>query len=141
MSQRRILVDTGAIYAFVTRTDPHHEAAKSFVAAWLEQRGTFVLPDVVFAETMTLFKARLGARIALRVGRELRQNPDWSWRPLGQAGERDTWTLFQRYDDKEWSYTDCAILAVARRSKVQRVFAFDHHFDQMPEVERLPKNG
>jgi predicted nucleic acid-binding protein len=88
MSHRRILVDTGAIYAFVTRTDPHHEAAKSFVKSWLEGRRTFVLADVVFAETMTLFKARLGVRIALQVGRELRRNPAYSWTPLGKEGEQ-----------------------------------------------------
>jgi predicted nucleic acid-binding protein len=138
MSARRILVDTGAIYAFVTRTDPHHEAAKEFVRTWLERRGTFLLPDIVFAETMTLFKARLGPRIALRVGAELRQNPAWSWLSLGEAGERDTWALFQRFNDKEWSYTDCAILALAQREKVRQVFGFDRHFDQMPEIERLP---
>lgn len=113
MSDRRILIDTGAIYAFVTRTDPHHQAAKSFIRTWLEDDRAFVLPDVVFAETMTLFKARLGARIALRVGHELRQNPTYSWTPPGEEGERDTWALFHRYDDKGWSYTDCAILALA----------------------------
>lgn len=138
MSDPRILVDTGAIYAFVTRTDPHHEAAKSFVRAWLEGQRVFVLADVVFAETMTLFKARLGAAIALRVGHELRRNPAYSWTALGEESERDTWALFQRYDDKEWSYTDCAILALSQREKVPRVFAFDRHFDQMPELERLP---
>lgn len=138
MSDRRIIVDTGAIYAFVTRSDPHHEAAESFVRAWLERSGLFVLPDVVFAETMTLFKARLGTGIALRVGRELRRNPAYLWIPLGVEAERDTWALFQRYDDKEWSYTDCAILTLAQREKVPRVFAFDRHFDQMPDIERLP---
>lgn len=138
MSNQRMLVDTGAIYAFVTRTDPHHEAAKSFTGTWLDRHRVFVLPDVVFAETMTLFKARLGARIALRAGHELRRNPAYTWTPLGEEGERDTWALFQRYHDKEWSYTDCAILALSKREKVPRVFAFDHHFDQMPEIKRLP---
>ncbi len=138
MSDRRVLVDTGALYAFVTRTDRHHEAADSFIRTWLKERRVFVLPDVVFAETMTLFKARLGARIALRVGHELRRNPAYQWLPLGKDGERDTWALFQRYEDKEWSYTDCAILAVSQREKVPQVFAFDHHFDQMPDIERLP---
>lgn len=139
MSHRRVLIDTGAIYAFVTRTDPHHEAAKRFTKAWLQSSGVFVLTEVVFAETMTLFKARLGTGIALRVGHELRRNPAYSWSFLGEDGERDTWALFQRYDDKDWSYTDCAILAVAQRQKVPRVFAFDHHFDQMPALERLPR--
>lgn len=138
MSAPGVLVDTGAIFAFVTRTDPHHEAAKEFVHSWLERSGVFLLADVVFAETMTLLKARISAAIAIRVGEELRRNPCYSWIALGEAGERDTWAIFQRYDDKEWSYTDCAILTLARREEISRVFAFDRHFSQMPDIERLP---
>ena len=141
MSSKRVLIDTGAIYAFVTRTDPHHEAAKRFIRSWLEEGGIFVLADWVFAETMTLFKARLGTQIALRVGQELRRNPAYSWIALGEEGERDTWAAFQRYDDKAWSYTDCAVWVLSQREKVPAVFAFDRHFSQMPGIERLPQGG
>jgi predicted nucleic acid-binding protein len=138
MGNPRILIDTGAIYAFVTRTDPHHNAAKQFVAGWLAQEGVFVLPDVVFAEAMTLLKARVGAEIAIRVGRELRQNPAYSWLAFDEASERETWAVFQRFADKDWSYTDCAILTLARRERITSVFAFDHHFSQMPMIKRAP---
>lgn len=140
MNGPRVLVDTGAIYAFVTRTDANHEAAKKFVESWLKRSGYFVLADVVFAETMTLLKARLGTQVALRVGRELRRNPAYTWMRLGEKGERDTWALFQRYDDKDWSYTDCAILALGHRERISQVFAFDRHFSQMPDITRLPKS-
>ena len=139
MAGQRLLIDTGAIYAFVTRSDPHHEAAKGFVREWLDQQGVFVLTDVVFAETMTLLKARLGSEIAIRVGRELRRNPAYSWRHLGEEGEREAWAIFQRYSDKEWSYTDCSILAVARRERIPAVFAFDQHFLQMTGMRRVPQ--
>lgn len=135
---RRTLIDTGAIYAFVTRTDEHHETAKQFVREWLDQDGVFILLDVVFAETMTLIKARLGAELAVRVGRELRQNRAYAWLPVGDEGERETWAVFQRFQNKDWSYTDCALLASARREKVATIFAFDRHFLQMPELKRLP---
>jgi predicted nucleic acid-binding protein len=96
MGTPRILIDTGAIFAFVTRTGSHHEAAKRFVREWLDQEGIFTLLDV------------------------------------------DTWAVFQRFTDKEWSYTDCAMLASARREKISAVFAFDRHFLQMPGIERHP---
>ena len=59
MAAPRILIDTGAIYAFVTRSDRNHKAARRFVERWLDRRGIFVLVDSVFAETMTLLKVRL----------------------------------------------------------------------------------
>ncbi|MFL6193677.1 MAG: type II toxin-antitoxin system VapC family toxin [Thermoanaerobaculia bacterium] len=139
MGRPRILIDTGAIYAFVTRTDAHHEQAKRFVREWLDQQGIFVLSDMVFAETMTLLKARLGAEIAIRVGQELRQNPVYVWIGLGEAGEHETWAAFERFADKDWSYTDCALLVLARREAIPFVFAFDRHFAQMPGIERLPR--
>ena len=141
MGTSRILIDTGAIFAFVTRTDVHHEAAKHFVRDWLDRDGVFILLDIVFAETMTLLKARLGAEVAVRVGRELRQNSAYAWLPVGDEGERDTWAVFQRFQDKDWSYTDCALLASARREKISGIFAFDRHFLQMPEIERLPASS
>ncbi len=134
----RLLIDTGAIFAFVARNDPNHRAAVAFSKSWLDRRGRFVLPDVVFAETMTVLKVRLGSAIALRVGRELRRNPAYQWLPLGDEGELDTWAIFQRFDDKTWSYTDCAVLSIARRLRIPQVFAFDRHFLQMPEIQRVP---
>jgi len=94
--------------------------------------------DLVFFETMTLLKQRLGAQIALRVGQELRENPVYRWRTISPELEFATWDLFQKYADKEWLYTDCALLILARDLKVQKVFSFDEHFTQMPGIKRLP---
>jgi predicted nucleic acid-binding protein len=139
MGARRILIDTGAIYAFVTRSDKNHAAARAFVRQWLDRRGVFVLADTVFAETMTLLKVRLGAQTAIRVGRELRLNPAYRWSALGPDGERTAWEIFSKHDDKDWSYTDCSLLAISRRSRLRDVFAFDRHFSQMRGVERHPR--
>lgn len=135
---QRALVDTGAIYAFVVRTDAHHQEARAFTRELLAANGVLVLADVVFAETMTLLKARVGADVALRVGLELRRNPLYLWTALGVEGERATWEVFQRYADKGWSYTDCALFVLARRREIAHVFAFDDHFEQMPGVVRVP---
>ena len=97
-----------------------------------------MLADVVFAETMTLLKIRLGAEIAVRVGRELRDSLVYSWATLGPDGERDAWAVFQKFDDKDWSYTDCSLLAVSRRSGVRGIFAFDRHFSRMRGLVKRP---
>jgi predicted nucleic acid-binding protein len=88
---------------------------------------------------MTLLKARVGGPVAVRVGRELRRNPAYSWVAHGAEGEVEAWTVFQRYEDKEWSYTDCALLVLARRLGINAVFSFDHRVAQMPELVRHPR--
>jgi len=135
---RRILIDTGAIYALVARTDQHHTAAAGFTRKWVARGGLFVLADWVFAETITLAKRRLGTAVALRVGRELRENPVYVWTVVTPELERETWALFQQYEDKAWSYMDCALLALAGHLKIRDVFAFDDDFTQMSGIRRLP---
>lgn len=136
---KRAIIDGGAIFAMVVANDRHHEPAKRFLGEWLEAAGTFVLIDLVFTEAMTLLKSRLGrSDIACQVGRELRDNPAYTWLTIDVDLERDIWATFERFSDKDWSYTDCALMAAGRRLRVAHVFSFDHHIDQMPGIERLP---
>jgi uncharacterized protein len=135
----RILIDTSAVHAFILRHDAHHAEADAYMRQILGKADTFVLLDLVFAETMTLVRSHSGPSISIHLGRELRQNPLYHWQSLGVEGERDTWAIFQQYDDKDWSYVDCALLAIAQRLGVNQIFSFDDHIDQMPYVTRVPK--
>ena len=56
----RVLIDSGAFLAMVDATDRHHAEAAAFLRA--EAGATFYVADTVFAETMVLTKARLGAK-------------------------------------------------------------------------------
>jgi predicted nucleic acid-binding protein len=42
--------------------------------------------------------------------------------------------VFQRFHDKEWSFTDCTSRVVMQRLGIQRAFAFDDHFRQFGTV-------
>lgn len=135
---RRALIDSGAIYAFVVRTDQNHGAAVNFVAKWLKTSGTFLLLDVVFFETMTLLKARASADVAIRAGRELRRNAAYTWIALTPELERETWAIFQKYVDKTWSFTDCALFVASKHLRIPDIFSFDKDFERMTGVRLLP---
>lgn len=132
----RLLVDTGAIYAFAVRSDAHHEEAVAFTRRLYEDHSTLVLPDCVFAEAMTLLKARTGGAVAVRVGELLRRGGLYRWHALAAEEEARAWSLFVRRRDMEWSYTDCCILAAAQLLDIGEVFTYDRHFDQMPGIRR-----
>jgi uncharacterized protein len=134
----RALIDTGAIYAIATTGDMHHQEAAQFMKNWVKRDGIFFLSDLVFIETMTLAKRRLGTDVAIRLGCELRENPVFSWISLSPALEQETWTAFRNYDDKDWSYTDCELLILVKKMKIADVFSFDNHFRQMAGVRCLP---
>ena len=99
------------------------------------------MPDTVFAETMVLVKARLGAGPAIELGKRIRDSSLFLVVTLTADDYDRVWDIFSRYDDKEWSYIDCSILALARQLNIINVFGFDHHFDQMAELTRVPNNA
>ena len=134
---RLALIDTGAIFAIVNRNEMRHAAALETARAWLTARNEFVLLDWVFDETMTLIKSRLGSAAALHTGRDLRHNPLYHWVAVSPDDEREVWATFQKYADKDWSYTDCGLLVMSQRLKVKQVFSCDAHIAQMPGVKRV----
>jgi predicted nucleic acid-binding protein len=41
----------------------------------------------------------------------------------------DAWTLFRRYAAKGLSFTDCTIVALMKRAKIDVLLSFDRSFD------------
>jgi predicted nucleic acid-binding protein len=133
----KVLADSGALLAMVDAKDGHHRAAARFVQN--NPSAMFYLPELIFAETMILVKARLGAKAAVELGFRIRQSSHFQIVYPTMEERQMVWKIFSRYTDKDWSYADCSLLALARRLNVFEVFAFDRHIGQMPELNRLPR--
>lgn len=127
---KQYVVDTSAIYAFVYNGDKNHQRISQFIR---DQAGKsqFLVSHYVFDEIMTLLKSHFGADKAIQTGRLLRSSRLFQLIPLTSEDEEETWNIFQRHVDKEWSYTDCASLALLHRLNLREAVAFDHHFQQM----------
>lgn len=133
---RQLLADTSFLVALVDARDVHHAEAVAFLRQLRE--AVVILTNYVFDETMTFLKRRLGSEVALRAGHQLRESLIFQQLQLTEEDEESTWKIFQQYADKAWSYTDCASLAVMQRLGIREILAFDHHFEQMPGITRLP---
>jgi predicted nucleic acid-binding protein len=126
----QVIADTSALYALVDRRDPHHFKAASYLKAQAANQALLV-SNHVFDETMTIVKSRLGTRVAMQLGLRLRNSRFVEIEVFSMAQEQETWRIFSQYVDKEWSYTDCACLALAQERGIHHAFSFDHHFAQM----------
>ncbi len=132
----KVIVDTSGLYALVDRKDPHHQQAATFLKNQVGA-GSLLLSNHIFDETMTTVKARLGMQVALQLGLRLRNSRFIEMVIFSDPEEQETWRTFSQYVDKEWSYTDCACLVLAKQRNIQQAFSFDHHFTQMGLI-RVP---
>ena len=125
-----LLIDTSALHALNYARDNNHARAVTYFKS-LAGRVKPILTEYVFVETMNLTKARLGPEYAIAFGRQLKASQTFYQLILTDLDKQAAWEIFEKYEDKPWSYVDCSLLAVARRLEIKRVFAFDHHFQQM----------
>ena len=111
--------------------DKYHLAAKRSFNTLLDQHVAFLATDYVIAETLTLMQGRLGHRKAVAFGEWLLNAPQVQQVQLDVDLWNEAWHLFEKYDDKEFSFTDCTSFAVMRRERLVDAFTFDHRFEQM----------
>ncbi len=123
-----MFVDTSAWYALADERDPNHGTALALVAG---TRRAVITTNWVVGESVTLARARLGHRVAVTLGTELRSRPGLQIVRVGRPDEEEAWRLFRRYEDKDFSFTDCTSFAVMRRLRIVHALAFDRHFQQM----------
>ncbi|MCK4315902.1 MAG: type II toxin-antitoxin system VapC family toxin [Anaerolineae bacterium] len=130
-----IFTDTSAWFALAYEGDPHYQAAQTFIAS----NPRLITTNFIIDETITLVLARLGHWPARELGERLWSG--WLARVIyvSKADQRAAWELFKKYDDKEFSFTDCTSFVVMERLGLVHAFAFDEHFEQTGQFIRLPR--
>src|SRR5437899_2552668 len=107
-----IFVDTGAWFASVVPTDQHHVDAVRWLAT---NRQPLVTSDYVVDETLTLLRMRGHASRASTLGEDLFSSRLAHIYYLTEEDVLATWRVFERYADKDWSFTDCSSRVVMER--------------------------
>jgi predicted nucleic acid-binding protein len=130
-----IFVDTGAWFAMAVPLDQDHIA----VAQCFSQNvSRLITTDYVIDETLTLLRARGYGKRALSLGEELFNGSIAEIYYLDEDDVRSAWEIFRRYDDKAWSFTDCASKAVMERLRIAQAISLDHHFRQFGNIVVTP---
>ena len=127
----KILVDTAAWYALYDRRSMQHLAAEGVFADLVNQRVTLFVTDYIFEETLTLLLGRLGHKTAVACGEWILGSSIVKLLRINTSQWDAAWDMFRRYDDKDFSFTDCTSFVVMRQQKLIDAFTFDHHFEQM----------
>lgn len=130
-----IFVDTGAWFASVVSDDPDHSAA----IRWLKQNTEpLITTDYIIDETLTLLRVRGARRSAIEIGQAFFGGELATVYKLSEDDLRRAWETFEKYADKNWSFTDCASKVIIEKLKLTHAFTFDNHFRQFGSVIVVP---
>jgi predicted nucleic acid-binding protein len=122
-----VFVDTSAWVALANRSDRHHkEATEGFRA--LQKRCRFLTTNLVVAETYVLLHRTLGYEAAIAFLDAVESSPKTTKFLSDEATEASAGEILRGHRDQDYSYTDAVSFAAMRSHKIQRAFAFDHHF-------------
>lgn len=128
-----IFADTSALFALFNPSDEYHNPAKEW---FKNQRPKLILTDYIVDELLTLAISRGNKEFALTISKRVRDLA--GVKKITEEDFYKAWEIFDRYQDKYWSLTDCTSYVFMERSGIRKAFAFDPHFDQFGSVLREP---
>jgi len=127
---RRVFVDTSAFIALLDPRDDCHDHAVHIEQALSSQTAQLVTTNFVLDETYTGLRGKIQHSAILRFRDSVRQSQRLKVVRITEALEDQAWEIFARYDDKDFSFTDCTSFAVMQQLGITTAFAFDEHFGQ-----------
>ena len=124
-----VLIDTSALIAARNAEDRNHKSAVDNMTSALKgEYGKVFTSDYIFDEAVTLAYMRTGSkRFALDIGLFARARPI-TMRFIEPIDFDRAWELYNQYDDKNLSFTDCTNIALMERLDIESMFTFDSEF-------------
>ncbi len=136
-----IILDSSFIIAYHNTRDVHHAAARPVMEEIISGKwGRPLLLEYVFLEVVTVLLARRGSAVASSVASTLLQAQELDFVPCSDLFLESLET-FRTQGDAGLSFTDAAIVTLARRRDVGVVATFDRDFNNIGGITVVPGNG
>ena len=128
---RSMFVDTAAWVAAGDSTDAAGSSVRKARDQWLSEGGVLTTTDYVIDETLTTIRFRLGLDAAEAWWLQIDGSARLRIESIDEARRERALSLFFRYRDKEFSFTDCCSFVLMRELRIRRALTLDHHFRQV----------
>ena len=132
-SRRKVFMDTGGWYAVASEDDRHHEVGVLYYLHLLDEGSYLLTSDYILDETMTRLRYDFGHACALTFWQQIEQALQERFLTILWVNER-VWKaamdIFQKYDDQDFSFTDCTSFVVMRELRRSVALTTGHHFTQ-----------
>jgi predicted nucleic acid-binding protein len=126
----RLFVDSSGWIALSATGDKFYEVASRNFGAIRDEPLKLVTSDYVLDESLTNVQRHFGHRGAVEFGSWVLGNDRVEVARVDEDIWEAAWEMFQAYEDKEWSFTDCTSFVLMQRRQLYLAFSFDYHFKQ-----------
>jgi len=126
-----IFVDTSAFLALVNEKDDNYVEAKQLLEKIKNGKihiKKIITSDYIIDETLTRIRYAVGHKEAVEWGKDILASKVIEKIEIGKEIFEHAWELFQTYDDKKLSFTDCTSFALMKKRGIEKVFSFDGDF-------------
>jgi len=127
-----IFIDAGVFCAYANSHDVHHLAAQEILREiFLGENEKAITTDYVFDEVVTVALRKTNKATALELG-EFIMNSEIFLAGVDATIFRKAWEIF--LGKKNFSFTDCTILAFMNLFGISKVATFDKEFEKVKGI-------
>lgn len=126
----KIFIDTGAWIAIADKNDQYAKIASQFYTDLILQRSHLVTSNLILVEAFNLLSRTIDSKATINFGDAIKTNVFLIIEPITPIDWERGWNILGKYDDKDFSFTDCTSFALMERLKIKSAFSFDVHFRQ-----------
>jgi predicted nucleic acid-binding protein len=119
-------LDTSALYAVISKYDPHHRNAKERWVSLIQEGEELVSNNYVILEILSLLQKRLGIEVVRAFLNDIYPLLRIAW--LDEAQHQQAISALLAANRRELSLVDCASFITMRHLGLRAVFAFDPQF-------------
>jgi len=120
-----VFVDTSAWYALIDAKDPDH---LSVLPSLQQYQNNLLTSNYIVDETITLLRYRVGWQYARQFGEQLFSGRLAQYIRVTEPDEKAAWEIFERYQDKIFSFTDCTSFVLMKRLELSTAITLDSDF-------------
>jgi len=128
----KLFLDTSGLLSVFDRSDAYHVVCSGFWKELLRERAYEpVISDYILDELTTRIRYEISHAIALQVLTTLLQRVERRRLTLiwvDQTYFAQARSIFEHYDDQEFSFTDCTSFAICQQIGIRQAFALDRDF-------------
>jgi predicted nucleic acid-binding protein len=125
-----LFLDASYILALEIANEQNHQVAFSYWQSLDRNKTKLVTTSYIFDEVVTFLNSRRLHNKAVEVGNKLLNSRSIQFIHVDDSLFLEAWLLFQKYDDKSYSLTDCISFLVMEKLKIKMALTFDNHFNQ-----------